>query len=150
MKIQSKDITHTGAVEKTAPARRNIASDFSDALLTAQRKISPKAAPQIGLPSTMQIPVISLNPVEQLGERSLASQIDDLLNLMEEYQGKMENPTISLKQIQPLIEKMDSETGRLLPILETLPETSEMKDILNRALVASSVEVIKFNRGDYL
>ena len=150
MKIASKEITGSGAVEKTTQVKRATSTDFKEVLEKAQIGSQTTANCGIALPPSMQVPVISLSPVDSSAEKKLISEVDDFLNLMEEYQNKMEDPAVSLKQIQPLVEKMGTETERLRSTLETLPEASTMKDILNRALVASSVEVIKFNRGDYL
>jgi len=45
---------------------------------------------------------------------------------------------------------MESEKETLTPVLNSLPPGDGLKDILNDALVNSEVEVIKFNRGDYV
>jgi hypothetical protein len=149
MKIQSKDITDAVTPGKASHVQRTTSTHFKEILQDAQSKSLANASRGITLPP-LHIPIVSMNPVNPIGEKQLVAEVENLLNLMEEYQNKMENPSIPLKHVQPLIEKMGSETGRLLPILDALPEASAMKDILNRALVASSVEVIKFNRGDYL
>jgi len=45
---------------------------------------------------------------------------------------------------------METEQEALAPVLNSLPPGDGLKDILNDALVTSSLEVIKFNRGDYV
>jgi hypothetical protein len=45
---------------------------------------------------------------------------------------------------------MEMENQELIPMMESLPDGDGLKDILNRLLVSSTVEVIKFNRGDYI
>jgi len=45
---------------------------------------------------------------------------------------------------------MEKKTAELIPTLESLPDGDKLKDILNQALVTSTVEIIKFNRGDYV
>ncbi len=76
--------------------------------------------------------------------------IDGFLNIMEAYERKMTDPQASLKDAYPLVQQMEKKTAELIPTLESLPDGDKLKDILNQALVASTVEVIKFNRGDYV
>jgi hypothetical protein len=46
--------------------------------------------------------------------------------------------------------KIDQETENLTPILDSLPEDEDLKNIINRTLVTASLEVSKFYRGDYV
>ena len=77
-------------------------------------------------------------------------RMDRFLTLLETYQTQMEDPRISLKETSTIVSQMEQQTQELLPLLDTLPEGSGLKDLLNRLLVTSTVEAIKFNRGDYL
>jgi len=45
---------------------------------------------------------------------------------------------------------MEKEKDVLAPLMDSLPQGDELKDILNNALVSATVETIKFNRGDYV
>ncbi|MBE0556604.1 MAG: hypothetical protein IH628_05160 [Proteobacteria bacterium] len=84
-------------------------------------------------------------------ERSQAvKKIDELLNVIESYQAKIADPKVSLKEIYPLVQQMEKKTAELVPAAEALPDGDKLKEILNRVLVASTVEIIKFNRGDYV
>jgi len=76
--------------------------------------------------------------------------MDRFLTLLENYQKQMEDPRISLKETATIVSQMEQQTQELLPVLESLPEGDGIKDLLNRLLVTSTVETIKFNRGDYL
>ena len=76
--------------------------------------------------------------------------MDQFMTLLKNYQKQMEDPRISLKETATIVSQMEQVTQELLPILESLPEGDGVKDLLNRLLVTSTVETIKFNRGDYL
>jgi hypothetical protein len=78
------------------------------------------------------------------------SNINEFLSIMESYQKEMADPKASLKDAYPFVQQMEEKMAELIPALESLPATDKLKDILNSALVASTVEVIKFNRGDYV
>ena len=45
---------------------------------------------------------------------------------------------------------MEAETDSLLPVYRNLPDGDSLKDVLNDVLLTSSVEILKFRRGDYL
>ena len=76
--------------------------------------------------------------------------IEEFLSIMESYQRQMADPKTTLKDVYPVVQQMEKKAAELIPTLESLPAEDKLKDILNRAVVASTVEVIKFNRGDYI
>lgn len=82
-------------------------------------------------------------------ETSVAGQVENYLNVLNEYQEKLMDPDVTLKELSPLVEQMTREGEKLSSILESLPKDDNLKEILNETLVLSSLESIKFNRGDY-
>jgi len=75
---------------------------------------------------------------------------ENLIGLLDQYRHKLADPGITLKNIDPIIREIDRETDNLAPVLDTLPEGEELKDIINQTLVTASLEVTKFYRGDYI
>ena len=150
MKIIPKEISESAAIQKASPTRPGTGVSFNHILQNAMSNGSQPACPDITLPPAAGIPITALQPTDQGADRKLLEQVDNLISILEDYQQKMDDPRFSLKDVHPLIEKMAAESQKLRPVLEGLPDETPMKDILNRALVSSSVEVIKFNRGDYL
>ncbi len=82
-------------------------------------------------------------------ETSAVDQVEDYLNLLSEYQEKLGNPDVTLKELSPLVKQMTQEEERLTSMLASLSDGDNLKGIVNEALVLSSLESIKFNRGDY-
>ena len=80
----------------------------------------------------------------------ILEQTENFLDILEEYRNKLLDPQATLRDIHPLIQRMETEQEVLAPVLNSLPPGDGLKDILNDALVNSEVEVIKFNRGDYV
>lgn len=80
----------------------------------------------------------------------LLNKADQLLGLLEDYREKMANPACSLKEVYPILKSIEEENQRLVPLVDSLPDGEGMKDFLHRLLVTSTVEAIKYNRGDYL
>ena len=96
------------------------------------------------------IPNIQLNPLFAVQDSQIVEQTENFLDILEEYRNKLLDPQTTLRDIHPLIQRMASEKETLTPVLNSLPPGDGLKDILNDALVNSEVEVIKFNRGDYV
>ncbi len=77
-------------------------------------------------------------------------RIENLIGLLDQYRHKLADPGITLKNIDPIIRQIDQETENLAPVLDSLPEGEELKNIINQTLVTASLEVTKFYRGDYI
>lgn len=148
MKVIPKEIGKIEIVEKTGK-KQPVSDSFHRVLQSAQEKTAlPRES--VTLPPSPALSGVFIAPAGRPGEKPLVQEAENMLELLENYQKQMENPLLTLKDVYPLVERMQHETKRLVPVWENLPEDSAIKDILNRILVASSVEVIKFNRGDYL
>ena len=73
-----------------------------------------------------------------------------MLDALNEYQRKLASPDVTMRDISYLINQIQKQSDLLTPALETLSEGNALKNILNEILIISSVEIIKFNRGDYV
>ncbi|WP_300462277.1 hypothetical protein [Desulfobacula sp.] len=74
-----------------------------------------------------------------------------LLELLDSYASQLENPTISLKRIAPVLEKIKDDAGTLLKETERLTDAdTNLKKIAARTIVTAQTEYVKFQRGDYL
>jgi hypothetical protein len=93
---------------------------------------------------------VQFNTLFAVKDDLLVERTEKFLNLLEEYQNKLMDSRASLRDVHPLIERLESEKDALVPILDSLPEGEGLKEVLNNALVTSSVEIFKFNRGDYV
>lgn len=97
--------------------------------------------------NTSSIEFNKLIPVENT---SIIDRTERMLNILDNYQQDLNDPNTPLRDIHPLIQEMEMEKERLIPILDSLPDDDGLKDILNQILVTSSVEIMKFNRGSYV
>ncbi|MEN6487790.1 MAG: hypothetical protein ABFD66_02735 [Smithella sp.] len=123
---------------------------FQDILNEEMGNSPVNANPSAALPPLSNLASIRFEPVSQPDKKQILSRMDRFLNLLEKYQKQMEDPKISLKETATTVSQMEQQTKELLPVLESLPEGDGIKDLLNQLLVTSTVETIKFNRGDYL
>jgi len=124
---------------------------FQDILNEKMGQAPAKAGPSAALPPLSNLDSIRFNHLaSEPDTQQTLVRMDRFLSLLETYQKQMEDPRISLKETSNVVSQMEQQTQELLPLLDTLHEGSGLKDLLNRLLVTSTVEAIKFNRGDYL
>ena len=129
------------------PADNEFGTMLKDAINNEPSKISSEnVKPQM----INSIPNIQINPLFAVQDNPIAERTESFLDILEEYQNKLLDPQATLRDIHPLIQRMETEQEALTPVLNSLPPGDGLKDILNDALVNSEVEVIKFNRGDYV
>ncbi|MBT7152824.1 MAG: hypothetical protein HN945_10270 [Deltaproteobacteria bacterium] len=152
MKIDpNQEILKSAYTDKTIrpdkPADKEFGAMLKDAINKEPSKISSeKVKPQM----VNNIPNIQLNLLFAVQDNPIAERTENFLNILEQYRNKLLDPQSSLRDIHPLIQRMETEQEALAPVLNSLPPGDGLKDILNDALVTSSLEVIKFNRGDYV
>jgi len=91
--------------------------------------------------------LLLIPPVE---EKEAVSKLEKFLDTLEEYSEKLHNTDFTPKDISRLISKIELEQEELGIMSESLADNNELKGMLNDALIRSTAEVIKFNRGDYL
>lgn len=123
---------------------------FQDILNEKMGNSPVNTNPSAALPPLSNLDSIRLDLASQPDKKQTLARMDRFLTLLETYQKQMEDPRISLKETSTIVSQLEQQTKELLPVLETLPEGDGIKDLLNRLLVTSTVETIKFNRGDYL
>ena len=152
MKIDpNQEILKSAYTDKTIrpdkPANKEFGAMLKDAInnepsKTSSEKVKPKMI--------SSIPNIQINPLFAVQNNPIAERTESFLDILEEYQNKLLDPQATLRDIHPLIQRMKTEQEALAPVLNSLPPGDGLKDILNDALITSSLEVIKFNRGDYV
>ncbi len=152
MKIDpNPEILKTQYPEKTATTEKPAKDEFSGMLKEAIDN-EPSKTVEGSKKSQMisNVAQVQLNTFLPVQNNPIVGRTEQFLDLLEQYQAKLMDPQASLKDVHPLIEKLESEKDALAPFMDSLPQGDELKDILNNALVSATVETIKFNRGDYV
>ena len=93
---------------------------------------------------------VQMGPRPGFDNQVALDRVEELIGLLDQYRHKLANPKVTLKNIDPLVKKIDQETQKLAPLLESLPESEALNNIVNQALVTASLEVTRFYRGDYI
>ena len=151
MKINPNDKilanTHTEKIDK----KEKPSGKAFGAILSERIENASKAGVETAKPTPINtLSEIQLNSFFPAKETPTIDRVEKLLDILDEYQNKLGNPQATLKDIYPLITKMEAGREQLLPLLDSIADGDGLKDILNQALTTSSLEIIKFNRGDYL
>jgi len=150
MKIGSSDEITKYLLTETAKKTGTAAGKFGEILSETMEgsrsgdTVSPKIAAGAGMAP------ISMNPILSGVSLPLIDRVDHFLNTLDEYRQKLGDHRFSLKEIDPLVRKLETEKENLMPGFQSLSDTDELKGILDETLIAASLEVVRFNRGDYI
>jgi hypothetical protein len=150
MKINTQETTGIALPRKPHQQPVSNGTGFDELLEKDMAPQSAQTAAASSLPPLQSISPLNFAMPASMPNSEQVKHIDQLLNIMESYQATMANPRGSLKDAYPLVQMMEKKTAALVPVLESLPAGDKLKDILNQALITSTVETIKFNRGDYV
>jgi len=100
-------------------------------------------------PMVTSISGIQFDPSPFFNGNPMIERTEKFLEILDNYREKLQNPEVSLEEIYPLVSEMEMKKEGLTSALNSLPDGDGLKDILNEAMITSSLEVAKFNRGDY-
>jgi len=148
MKIDPDIHIHEIAAKKSSPADRPAESSFADVLnreLENQESLDRNASRVSGLQHTADILLIP--PVD---EKEAVSRLEKFLDTLEEYAEKLDNPYYTPKDLSFLISRIETESNDLGLLSASLTDNAELKSMIDSALIRSTTEVIRFNRGDYI
>lgn len=151
MKISNNDDVVNGVQrDKTPKQPLSAQADFS-AVLKETIETATRAQ-QAAQPSAVVGSVLSGNMqnLPALDKPSTIKRLENVLELLDDYRRKLTDPNVTLKDIQPLISTLENENKELKPQLNELARGDKLKQILNQTLITTSLEVIKFNKGDYI
>ena len=103
-------------------------------------------------PIVRSTPPVKIQPIKALGEdkNTVVERVYKFLNILDDYHHKLGDRQVSLKEVDPLINRLETENENLRPVLESLADGDELKEILNNVLITASLEAIKYRRGDYI
>ena len=117
---------------------------------------SPEAP--VGKPEFFPDPVLSIPSVNLATHAAEPSALrsqgigatEKTLELLEQYQRALADPKISLKEANPLVQSLSREMKDLAGWAGKLSSSDPLQKILTDLGILASVEVEKFNRGDYI
>ncbi len=150
MKITLYEILNTVDSKKTSKSVNTTGQNFDDIL---QNQINSNSAPvsqTSSLPPMQSTSKNDFSLINNFDKNRNVEYVEQFLDTLETYQKQLSNPSVSLQDLNTLVSQMEENITNVTPILDSLPDGNALKDLINRAVVTSTVEIIKFNRGDYL
>ena len=96
------------------------------------------------------IPDVAFRPLAAVEGHGIIDEVEGFLDTLETYQQQLADAGVNLKELSPLVDRIRAQGEQLSSYLEGLRPEDGMQDILSQMLITSSLEVIRFNRGDYV
>lgn len=151
MKITNDD-QHIYGYPSDKPAKPcgNPQADFNSILEGTLAKTSG-AEKEVQFPAVIENAMpVQLQHVHPPQKPSTIDRIENMLDLLDEYRHKLADPNCTLRDIHPLVKSLETRNEQLKPLLDSIADGDQLKQILNQTLVTASLEVFKYNKGDYI
>jgi len=151
MKINGNDeIIKSGYTDKSLQKEPAQNDDFKNILKASVERTAHHQAKTQSSTLMQPISAIKFSPLSPENKRIAIDRLDNLLNMLDNYRKQLADPQVSLRRIEPLMNAIEKEKEQLSSVLDSLASEDGLKDIVNRTLITASLEVIKYNRGDYI
>ena len=151
MKIDGNDeVLKNSYTAKKPNAEQTTDANFKNILKESVEKSTEN--PSEIQPTTLLDPIsaIRFNPLSPLDKNITVERVENLLNLLEKYRQQLKDSNVTLRTLEPLMNTIAEEKDQLSAKLDSIPNEDGLKEILNQTLITASLEVIRFNRGDYI
>jgi hypothetical protein len=152
MKINNSDEILKNTYPELRPKNKRVAGEsFATILNKTLEKNSPSQSVLQNVQSPEKATAMQIRGVTALneGNQTVIDRLENFIGILDEYRQMLGDPRANLKEIYPLIKTLDAENERLRPVLDSLSDGDELKEILNRAMITASTAIMKFSRGDY-
>lgn len=151
MKIDANnEIARSSLTDKSTQKEATADTDFQN-ILKASVERSKEHPVKIQTPAQPNpLAAIRFTPTSPSSKDMAVERVDHLLDLLDHYRAQLADPKVSLRQIEPLLNTIAKEKEKLSGALDDLSNEDGLKDIVNRTLITASLEMVKFNRGDYI
>lgn len=151
MKINGIDgIVKNGIADKSARKEPAVNDDFKKILKASVERPAQHSAKVQQPLSINPVSAIRMQPLSPEIKHATVERVEKLLNLLDIYRTQLVDPTMTLRKIEPAMNTIIKEKEQLSSLLDSLADDDGLKDIVNRTLITASLEVIKYNRGDYI
>ena len=151
MKIRPDEIAKATVNQQTRKTTKEPAERFSEILKRTMDSPSvSKQAPAAAQPP-FTVSQIQFDAAISTDDRTpVLDRIERVLDGLEQYTTKLAETSVPASELEPLVARLEAENAELTSELQNLPDGDPLKDLLNKVLVTSVVEVEKFRRGDFL
>jgi hypothetical protein len=151
MKIDGNEFIPTPASQRYGPdPGRADGKDFGTVLReTVERPSQPAPEPQ-GSSVAPCATVSGCHPTIRPDTGLLVERVGKLLDTLDGYRQKLADTRYTVRDMYPDLQRFSQQSRDLMPMLDSLPESDGLKDVLNQTLMTATMEVIRYYRGDYV
>jgi hypothetical protein len=144
------DPSRTDKSQNAANSKKG--TSFSDILdKTSQAEDVGAAKSPTAAGNTASIPPPYIGPVESISTSETVSRMSgEVFQLLDSIQSELKNPAVSLKDLAPMMQNMETQRDRLMSKISSLPPEDPGRNILEEMAVMLTSESAKFQRGDYI
>lgn len=107
-----------------------------------------KNTPSTGI-HTATPPPLAINLIEPLHSTSAVQAMERFIDSLEDYQKGLENPQYHLRDLEPALERLEREHGRLSHWANDSSSDNPLKRIMREGLVTATLEMSRFRSGAY-
>ena len=143
MKIEGLSGTYTSLQPASAGHAAN-GGEFAEVLARAVGK-----RPGVCASGQSQRPT-QAQGVKETTRARVVAQVGSLLNALEAYAQALGDQSLTLKQIHPVVQRLEEETRALEQTLATHEADESLGAIAREGLAQAKAELIKFWRGEYV
>ncbi len=150
--VNINTINEIAKASASQPQTRQTAGDSGaafDAVLNSALEKSASGQPGNTVSGLEEIaaPSLKLETMSSI----VTGKTDTLIGMLEDYAGQLENPQVSLRQIEPVLSELNTKAGALMEKAKFLGDAdSDLKEIATQTAVTARTEYMKFQRGDYM
>ena len=106
----------------------------------------PESIPRISIQAVNHL---ELGKATELRSQSI-EKTEKALEILETYQKALSDPEMELKKIDPIVRALSEEVKNLNALSGKLPISDPLQKLLTEVGIVSTVEIEKFNRGEYI
>ena len=149
MKIKTNDLSRVITEQVKKSLKQGEVTKFDEILQRSIKSAKTQAQKGTDAQAVVGIQGVQAPGIVEEQQGPILERVEQLLDTLEEYQQNLGSTSIPPEELKPLVNRMEDHNKALAAVLVTLPDGDTLKDILNRVLITSVVEVEKFKRGDY-
>ncbi|GEM_PF-6371389 len=127
---------------------KKVDTPFKDILkskIGSAETVSAAKAYSIGQTLPLVVGKNFLPPKEQI-----VSKVEGLIDILERYQARLSDPSYNMKDLHPLVEKMEKGVDELTDLLDLIPSDDRLYPILSEAIIMGTIELGRYKRGEYI
>ena len=140
-------ITPQTANDQSKPGAPSFHTVFKESLDASN--VQPSAPESLTLASGIHPAQFRDEP--QSSAKTVVDQIKQLVDTMAAYQDKLAQKGATLKEVDPLVQQMATQSKALAAISETAGgQDAKLKEMIDQSLMLSTLEISRYRNGYYI